>query len=478
MKLTNRKIASGFGWVAVITYTNRVFGLLTTLVLAKMVAPEDFGVVAVASILTSMLSLLKDMGFSEAIIYQKRDDQDAIDTANTLLIGLNVLLYAIAAAAAPLVAWSYDRPILVPIILILSTNLIWDAARAIPRALTRKNIDFRRLVIPEVVPVFISSALSLWMAVAGYGVWSLVAKTVVHSLLGMLLMRSLPEHRPRLRLNRAAAREMMGYGKFIVGTTVLLVTLYNIDRLYVSHFAGIAALGLFELAMRLVELPVKELSFVIGGVMFPVFARMDRGDGSLGRAILKTLKYTAFITAPLAVGIAVYGPAVVRGIYGEKWAGMIVPMQILAGYGMLRSFSSIIHDGFKASGRPDLMMQVVSYKLAAIGTLGIPALMFYGLPGICALIALTYAVGLVWELVALSRLLGVDLSTMRGLMPPIVLPVVVVPGTYLAASGLLGAFSLWQLALVVPITVVVYLTSIWLLDRQAVSEVRSFARSM
>jgi hypothetical protein len=67
---------------------------------------------------------------------------------------------------------------------------------------------------------------------------------------------------------------------------------------------------------------------------------------------------------------------------------------------------------------------------------------------------------------------------MRGLMPPIVLPVVVVPGTYLAASGLLGAFSLWQLALVVPITVVVYLTSIWLLDRQAVSEVRSFARSM
>jgi O-antigen/teichoic acid export membrane protein len=479
MSITNKKIASSFGWTAIIIYTNRVLGILTTLILAKMIAPEEFGIVAVASMMITVLGLLKDLGFSEAIIYQKRDDQAAIDSAYTLLIGGNVVLFLAAAALAPVVARFYDAPILLPVIVALASNLVWDAARAVPRALTRKNLEFRRLIVPEVVPVTISSALSIWMALSGYGVWSLVAKTVVHSVLGMILLRNLPDRRPRFRFDPTAARELMQYGRFIVGTTVVLVALYNIDRFYVSRIAGIAALGQFELAMRLVELPVKELSFVIGSVMFPVFARLDRGDGSQGRAIFKTLKYTAFVSVPTAVAIAVYGPALVMSIYGDRWAGMIAPMQVLAGYGMLRSLSSIIHDGFKASGRPDLMLRSVACKLIAIGSLGIPVLQNFGLVGICVLIVVTYFVAILWEIAALAKLVGADLAhSFWWLAPPVILPVVVIPGTYALAGLVLGTVAIWQLTVLVPLTGIVYLTSVWCFDRQTVRDVQLLARSV
>jgi O-antigen/teichoic acid export membrane protein len=479
MTITNKKIVSSFGWTAVIIFSNRVLGVLTTLILAKMIAPADFGVVAVASILMNVLSLMKDMGFSEAMIYQKREDQAAIDTANVTLIGLNLVLFLAAAALAPLVAWFYEQPVLTPVIIVMASNLVWDAARAVPRALARKKLQFRRLIVPEVVPVTVSSAVSIWMALSGFGVWSLVAKTVLHSVLGMVLLRTLADQQPRLRFDKTAARELIQYGRFIVGTTVVLVALYNIDRFYVSRIEGIAALGYFELAVRLVELPVKELSFLVGSVMFPVFARLDREDGTQGRAILRTLKYTAFVSVPVAVAVAVYGPSIVMSIYGERWAGMIVPMQVLAAYGMLRSLSSIIHDGFKAAGRPDLMLRSVSGKLIAIAALGIPALHAYGLVGICALIGVTYLVAILWEVWALTALLEVDLApSLRGLATPVLVPLLVVPGTYALAGLWMGGPSPWQLFIIVPLTIAVYVTTIWCVDRQAVRDLTSLARSL
>ena len=476
--ISSQKVVSGLGWVALIAYSNRALGFLTTLILAKVLAPADFGAVAVASMLTEVLRVVKDMGFSEALIYQKRSDQVAIDTANTLLIGLNVVLFLVAAALAPAMARFYENPILTPAIIVMSSNLVWDAARAVPRALTRKNADFRRLVIPEVVPVTISSALSIWMALTGFGVWSLVAKTVVHSVLGMVLLRSLPEHKPGFRFDLVAARELMQYGKFIVGTTLLLVVLYNIDRFFVSRVAGIAALGLFELAMRFVEMPVKEFSFIIGGVMFPLFVKMDRTDGSLGLGLLKTLKYTAFVSVPMAVAIAVYGPALIHALYGERWLGMIVPMQILSGYAMFRSLSSIIYDGFKAAGQPNVMLRFVVFKLLAIGLLGVPALHWYGLVGICVLILATYVLVFLWEMYTAAQLFHLELlPSLEALATPMVLPAVVIPGIYLGATTWLGPASAWQLALLAVVTGALYVLGVCVLDRQLVQDVKLLVRS-
>ena len=469
-----RRVASGLGWIALVSYTNRLSGLIATLILAKLLTPADFGLVAIAAMLIEGLRLFKDMGLSEALIYQKREDPVAVQTANTILVGFNSLLFVLAVGLSPLAARFYDNWQVVPIIVVMSSNLVWDSLRAVPRALIRKTMNFHQLVIPEVIPVVISSVVSIVMALTGYGVWSLVAKTVVHSVLGAALLVPGTPYRLRFGIDRAAARELLHYGQFVAGTTVLLVILYNIDRLYVSKVKGVVALGLFELAMRISELPVKEFSFLVGSVMFPTFARVDRSGASLSPAFLKTLRYTAFVSVPMAIGISVYGPPLVGLIYGAKWDGIGIPLQLLALYAMCRSLSSIIHDVFKATGNPRLMQRFVLFRLASIGLLGVPVLMRFGLNGLCLLVLLTYVCVFFWEALIVSRLLGIALrSSLSVLVAPLTVSIVTIRGIY-AALGLHSAPpSMRLLASGITVTVMAYVIAIWVVDRQIVRDIRA-----
>jgi O-antigen/teichoic acid export membrane protein len=473
-----RHVAAGFGWQAFTSYSNRLFGFITTLILAKVLTPEHFGLVGIASMLLEMLQILKDMGISEALIAHKRDDQETIDTAHVILVGFNTLLFLLAVIASPFAARFYDNSLVMPVIIVMSSNLIWDSLRSVPRTLVRKNIEFRQLVIPEVVPVFVTCAVSIVMALTGFGVWSLVAKTVLHSLMGLVLVRRLIPYRPRFRFHAEAARDLAQYGKFIIGATIVFVVLYNIDRFYVSKVEGLAALGLFELARTLAELPVKQFSFLVGSVMFPVFSKMNRAGTGVQAAFVKTLKYTAYVSVPMAVGLSVFGPPLVANLYGARWAGMIEPLRILSLYAAFRSLGSLIHDMLKATGRPHLVLRFAVYKLVCIGALGLPALMWQGLSGICWLILATYASGFLWELRTGTRVLGVPFgSTLLMVVRILLVALVCIGGGYALLTWGLGTLATWQLVVGIGLTGSAYALALTAMDREGMRDARMLLRS-
>jgi O-antigen/teichoic acid export membrane protein len=469
---SGRKILAGLAWSAVGLYTIRVLGLVTTLVLAKVLVPADFGLVAVASMLIAILHIFKDMGLGEALIYHKMDSERALDTAHTLLVGFYTVLFLVAVVVAPFVARLYDTPAVIPVIILMSSTLILDATRAVPRAVFRKELKFRSLFLPEVVPVAVACVVSVWMALTGWGVWSLVVRTVLHSLLGMIFLGYVTPYRPRLRFDPAIARQLLHYGKFIIGSSLLFVAVYNIDKFYVSKLDSLAALGLYELAVRISDLPVREFSFVIGSVMFPVLTKAGAG-AALRNAFLGALKYTAFVSFPMAIGISLYGGVMIDAVYGPAWAGMIAPLQVLAIYALFRSLSSIIHDGFKATGKPVLMQKAVFVKLMLIGVLGVPVLMRYGMVGMAVLIVLTYAAVFVGELVVISRLMETPVrTTARPLLAPLICSLTVLPAIRLALAYLRPSPTLWEAAAAIVLTVPAYLLLIYLVDKRTVSEVR------
>jgi len=478
VSLGGRKVAAGFGWVAVMSYSGNIVSLVTTLVLAKLLGPQEFGVIGIASITIDILKLLKDMGLSEAIVYQKRDDHLALDTANTILVGFNAVLFVIACLAAPFVAQLYNQPIVTPVLIVMATSLIWDSLRAVPRALLRKNVEFRRLVLPELLPLVVSTTTSVVLALTGFGVWSLVVKTVFHSLLGAWLMRNVVPYTPRFRFDRDAARELLSYGHVIATTTVLLVILYNIDRIFVSRVIGLAALGVFELAMRIAELPVKNFAFLVGSVMFPVFSRLDNTRDVLRKTFVKTLRYTAFISIPAAIGLSLYGPALVNSVYGSRWQAMADPLRVLCIYALFRSLSSIVLDAVKATGHPQIMRRVVILKLLCIGGLGIPALRAYGMMGICWLILATYVVAFLLELRSLCRLLELEfVATLKALVLPATLAVVLVPAIYWSLTFLIQTPGVSALIAGIVVTVLAYTAAVSVCDKHAVADVRSLVVS-
>src|SRR5688500_5963663 len=123
MTIDRRKVLSGFGWVALMSYSGQILGLVTTLVLAKLLTPDEFGIAVIASILIEVLRIMRDMGLSEALIYQKNDSERYYDTAHTVLVGMNVVMFAVVALLSPVIAYYYDKPILMPVVIVMSTNL-------------------------------------------------------------------------------------------------------------------------------------------------------------------------------------------------------------------------------------------------------------------------------------------------------------------------------------------------------------------
>lgn len=477
MSVGGRKIATGFGWQVLSAYSNRVFGVLTTLILAKVLTPADFGLVAIASMTLEVLQIFKDMGLSEALIFSKRDDPEVMDTAHTLLVGFHTGLFLIAAALSPFAATFYGNPMVTPVLLLMSSNLVIDSLRAVPRTLVRRNIEFDKLVIPEVVPVGVSSIVSVVMALTGFGVWSLVAKTILHSVLGLILLNRIIPYKPKFRWNRAAAVDLLHYGKFVVGASMVFVVVYNLDRFYVSKFSTVAMLGLYEVANRIAELPVKQFAFMIGAVMFPVLTRMQRAGEPIGPVFVKTLRYAALVSVPLAIGLAVYGPTLIAAIYGARWAGMIPFLQTLSIYSMFRAQSSLIHDTFKASGRPSVVLRFAILKLILLGALGPPAMFQAGVLGLCYVVIGTYAIGYLWELWVITHLLEVPYwSTLGSFGQVIAISSVIIVGSHVGLEWLIGRLNVWETSAAIVVVAAAYFALMSLWDREAIADLRALTR--
>jgi O-antigen/teichoic acid export membrane protein len=476
--VTSRHVTSGFGWLALSQYSNRLLGFVSTLILAKLLTPADFGLVAVASMVIEIMQLFRDMGLSEAVISSRREDRKALDTAHTVLVGYNVLLFGLVAAASPLVAWFYRDQSLILIVILLSSNLVINSLRLVPVTLIRRNLEFRKLMLTDLGPSFVSAIVGIVLALVGFGVWSLVLKTMVQSVLTLVLVQLVVPYRPRFAFERSAARDLFGYGKFIVGSSMLFVALYNIDRLFVSRIAGLAAFGAFDFAARIADMPTKQFSGLVGAVMFPVYSAVDRSGAVLRPMFLRTLKYTASITFPAAVGLALFGPALVDRFYGPRWAALGPLLQLLSIYAALRSTSSIIHDLYKATGRPDLMQRAALAKLLAVGILGAPAVYYFGAPGIAGLLVAVYTTVLFWELARVSTLLEMPISMpLRRLGTPAALAAILMPGVYALMRSFTPLTSLWQLSVAMLVCGGAYLAVLAGLDGEVLRDLRKIRES-
>lgn len=398
MQSEAQKIVKGMGWVSAASYLNRAFGFITTLILARVLAPDQFGAVAVGAMMVDALKIFRDMGLGQALIYRKNEESIANDTALVLIMGLNGALLLLGAIAAPFVARFFSDESLTPVLIVMSGNLIPIGLRAVPDALIRRHGRFDKLAIPEVVPVLVSSIVGIVLALMGYGVWSLVVRTMLASLLAAVLIWFFVDYRPRLRFNPAIAREMFGYGKFVVGATLLNVALLNLDKLYLGRFGGIGDLGIYTMAWVVSSIPVTEFGHLLCRVAFPVFCQMNDDRGKLRQIFIGSHTYNALIVSPLAAGIAIFGPDLSRLFLGDKWTGIATALQILAIASFSRAISALVHELFRATGQVRVVQTFTFTRLLMLAILGIPALHFGGMTALCLLVLFSNLIVLSIEL--------------------------------------------------------------------------------
>ena len=374
--------------------------LMVGVVLARLLPPADFGLAALALIVIGFAAMVSDVGVGAAVIQRLVVTTAHLRVAFTLSVLAGVVIAAGLFGIAPLVALLAKSPAVSPVLRVQSIVFIATGVGTVARAQLQRRLDFRRLFAVDLSSYLLGYALiAIGGAVLGWGVWSLVIGSLVQSWLASVLCVSAAKAPLRPLLAKRELRDLLGFG---VGVTLNGVIAYigrNGDNFLVGRFLGTTALGLYSRAFNFMMLPINYFSNVIPTVLIPAFSEIQTDRARVGRGYLMGVQTATLITAPVMVWVIVSAPHLIIGLYGERWAGAVVPLQLLAAAGVPRAMLGLAGAVTQACDRvaSETPLQIGFALAIAIGTsLGSR----YGLPGV----AVAVSVAIVLLFVAQARL--------------------------------------------------------------------------
>ncbi|MUL64002.1 lipopolysaccharide biosynthesis protein [Mycobacterium sp. CBMA 234] len=340
--------------------------LLMTVVVARLLTPDEFGIFALALLLVNLFDYVKDLGVAEALIQSDRPWSRIAPTGLTLSIGFGVLAGAVLAATAGTTAKLLHHPDLVPLIHVLAIALVISAASVVPLSWLRRDLSFQRRLLPEFVGAVVKTTLTIYLAATGHGVWSLVYGQLAGVLItAVMYWWAAPTFMwPSLQLQEAKA--LLRFGIPVTGVTLLAYAIYNVDYLAIGTRLGTTELGLYTLAYRVPELVVLNLCSVISDVLFSSMSRLQDDRGAMSWQYQKAWGIVLALTTPAAVGLAVVAGPLLRTMYGTQYDDAKNILVVLALYTGVYSASYHAGDVLKAAGRPGLLTAINAARLVLL----------------------------------------------------------------------------------------------------------------
>jgi PST family polysaccharide transporter len=354
----------------------------SSIVLARLLAPEDFGVMALTWIVIGLLRPLSDLGLGNAVVQRATLSERHIRVAFTLACLLGLGLAVVVYAAAPVCATLLQNPQVTGILRLLALGFAVQGTAVVSSALLRRQLDFRVLFFIDVGSYIGGFAVvAIVLALSGFGVWSLAAGTLVQIVVAAVAQSLFVRHSARPLLATTELSELLNFG--IGGTAVALVNYValNGDNFIVGRWGGAGPLGLYTRAYNLMNLPFSHVSNVISTVLFPALAQVQHEPERLQRAYLLLTQLVGTVAGPVMVAMAVAAPHLIPMLYGPQWLGAIPALQVLCCAGYFRALYHIGGVLAQSAGYvyAELLRQVV---YAMIVVLGAWVGLRYGLTGV------------------------------------------------------------------------------------------------
>ncbi len=460
-----RTVKSGI-WVGLINISDRLLQLVMVVVLARLLGPQAFGLMGVALLALSALQRFSQVGIEDALVQRAEENIDALlDTAWTIQVVRGLAVAAIAYLVAPGLGALFDEPAAVDLVRVVALAPAILAFRNPGMVYLRKDLEFHRQFVYTASGTLTRVTVSIGWALVSPTVWALVAGFIASNAVMLVASYVVHDYRPRPGFDRDHARDLFGYGKWILGSGVVDFLYSEGDDAFVGAFLGVASLGLYQVAYRLSNAPATEVAHLISRVMFPAYSKVQTDAERLRRGFLTTVQLTTFVSVPLGVGLIAVTPQFVA-VLGPEWAPMVLPMQVLTLYGILRSCRSPTTPLFKSVGRPDLLAKLQFGKLLLLATFIYPAASWAGLTGVSLVVVGTELLALP---VAHYLALGLTNGRARDILGLLAYPAAgsaVMAGVVLALASALPAMGpLLELAVLVPAGVVAYVATMAVVDR-------------
>lgn len=447
-----RTASRGVLWAFLATTASRLTWLLALAVLTRWLSPTQFGLFGVGLVVLLYLDTVGDLGTGAALVFWPEREEAAAEVTLRVNLVVGTLFTAALLVAAPAVAGFFREPDAVLLLRVLAPAFLLRSLGNTHDALCRKHLRFRARLVPELALALGKGGVAVALALAGFGVWSLVAGQLTGLALWTAALWWMVDWRPRRRPGGVpgalpeGARElvapMLRYGRGILAVDVLSALVHHADVVVVGRMLGTAALGLYQIAAKVPETTVTVAVWVVGKVLFPAFARLHATRDRLDRAYLAVLRHVSLLTLPAAVGMMLVAEPLVGTVFGDDWRAAAPVLQGLAAYAGVRSLGSHAGDLLKGTGRTGWLAGLAALKavlllpclvLAGGGGLAWAGAGWTGAPAVAWALAAVTAVNAGLSVGLASRLTGVTVAQLGRALAP----------ATAATAGMAAAVVLW-----------------------------------
>lgn len=414
----DRSLVQGVAWTGGMKWLTQLFSWAVTLIVARVLTPEDYGLMGMALVFLGFVELVNEFGIGAAVVQREEITARQVDQLGGFSIVVGLLLFGACAAASPLVAAFFHEPPVRWIVVVLSFNFVISSFRVIPRSLLTRELRFRELAWIDGAGAVVTSLLTLVLALAGFRYWSLVAGGVASAVVSTVLVLRLRPVWPGWPGQLETIASEIRFGWNVVVSRVAWYAYSNADFAVVGRILGTVALGAYNIGWTLASVPVEKISVLIGRVTPAVFARVQDEPERLRRYLRLVTQGISLLTFPAAVGLALVTDDFVLVVLGDKWRPAIVPLRLLALYGGFRSVTTLFAQILTATDRTRENMWysvIMALLLPALfvagtrwGTVGVAAVWLTAYPLLIALLPMR----------ATLRLIGMSLGEYLGALWP------------------------------------------------------------
>lgn len=355
-----QKVVKGVFWSVIQHWGSQTISFVVFSLLARLLAPEEFGLVALASVFIAFMEIVLDQGMSQAIIQRRELEAEHLDTAfwANLTVGISLTVFSIIFAVP--VAKLFNHPQLAPILQWLSLTFFFNAFSCVQQAIFHRQLAFKAVAARSLFATLGAGTVGVIMALNGFGVWSLVGQKLTGALVGALVLWGASDWRPKFHVSVKHFKELFAFGINTMGFNIVNFFNRRADDFLIGYFLGAVALGYYTIAYRVLLVMTQLLITVSNQVALPAFSKLQAEPERLQRAFYTVTELTSLVAFPTFIGASVLAPEVLQVLFGTKWQPSIPVMQVLAFIGILHSMFNFNSTVMMAKGKPSWRLGVNS----------------------------------------------------------------------------------------------------------------------
>lgn len=353
-------------WAAIEQTGPQVISFFTSIILARLLVPEDYGLVGMISIFLAYGRLFADAGMSQALIQRQQVTKDDETSVFILNVGFGLIITLIMCAISPLVALFFKEPKLVNVMCVISLGFIISSFGILQYTLLSKSLAFQKTAFSSLINCIVSGATSITMAMKGFGVWSLICGGLAANISNVICMWIISPWRPRGKFSMVSVRSIWRFSGNLLGAGVYTTFVDNLSNVLIGRSYSANDLGLYTKANQLQLLPVSLLTGIINRVAYPIFSQIQDDKAKLLIQLRKSIRVSLFMTTYICILLMVLADQLIPWLFGSKWNGSIPYLQILSITGIFYPINVLLITSIKSIGRSDLFLKVEIIKKTII----------------------------------------------------------------------------------------------------------------